>query len=66
EIHPLKQGLAELVAYLNIATQRKHTVIDDSVTEELVFNKEHSTATEHELLKLSKRVAQIPKIIFSR
>ncbi|MCK5813927.1 MAG: DUF3375 domain-containing protein [Cocleimonas sp.] len=66
ETYPLKQGLAELVAYLNIATKRKHTVIDEKTTEQLIFSKESSASTQHELLEMSQRVAQIPKIIFSR
>jgi hypothetical protein len=62
--YPLEQGLAELIAYLNIATKRKHTVIDENDIEQLVFNKELSA--QHPLLEISKRVVQIPKIIFSR
>jgi hypothetical protein len=69
QTYPLTQGLAELVAYLNIATQRKHTVIDDSASEQLILHKEQqttATVTQHDLLTVSQRVAQIPKIIFSR
>lgn len=71
QTYPLKQGLAELVAYLNIATKRKHTVIDDSTREQLILHKEPQTQTltvarQHNLLTVSQRVAQIPKIIFSR
>jgi hypothetical protein len=69
QTYPLKQGLAELVAYLNIATKRKHTVIDDSTREQLILHKEPqttATVTQHDLLTVSERVAQIPKIIFSR
>jgi hypothetical protein len=66
QIHPLEQGLAELIAYLNIATQRKHTVIDEHQTEQLVFNKDLSSSSSHTLLTVSQRIASIPKIIFSR
>ena len=52
--YPLTQGLAELVAYLNIATQREHTLIDDKITESFDLN-----------IK-SGCLITFPKIIFSR
>ena len=68
EEYPLEQGLAELVAYLNIATKRKHTVIDETEIEQLALtqrDEEQSTAS-HELLIQAQRIAHIPKIIFTR
>ena len=64
--YPLKQGLAELVAYLNIATKRKHTVIDETASEQLILHNDKQASAEHKLLKVTQRIAQIPKIIFSR
>ncbi len=67
EVYPLKQGLAELIAYLNIATKSKHTVINESNIEQLVFNKElPAISMQHKLLTASQRIVQIPQIIFSR
>ncbi len=64
--YPLKQGLAELVAYLNIATQRKHTVIDETASEELILHHDKKASAKHKLLTVTQRIAYIPKIIFSR
>lgn len=63
--YPLKQGLAELVVYLNIATKGKHTIIDENKIDQLHFDKVGSKV-EHELLDVQQRTAHIPQIIFSR
>ncbi len=64
--YPLQQGLAELVAYLNIATKRKHTVIDETVNEKLILHDDKQASAKHKLLTVTQRIAYIPKIIFSR
>jgi hypothetical protein len=56
ESHPLRQGLAELVAYLQLAAERSATSIDDEV-EDLV-----SWTT----LDGGRRQARLPRVIFSR
>ncbi len=52
--YPLEQGLAELIAYLNLATQRQHTLIDTEQQAQLKLSAE------------SQRIVTLPKIIFSR
>lgn len=67
--YPLQQGLSELVAYLNIAGKRKHTIIDESVMEQLHFSKSAESAEadiQHDLLVTAQRVAHIPRIVFTR
>lgn len=69
EVYPLQQGLAELVAYLNIASKDKQTVINEAVTETLSLagtQEELPALSEHALLKVSNRVAHLPQIIFTR
>lgn len=67
QAHPLTQGLAELIAYLNIATKRKHTVIDENDVEQLALHQTNQQkALTHDLLYQAQRVAHIPKIIFTR
>ncbi|MEB4590946.1 DUF3375 domain-containing protein [Candidatus Thiothrix sp. Deng01] len=69
EEYPLRQGLAELVAYLNIAGKHPQTVINDAVTETLPLSggqTELPALSEHALLQLRNRVAHIPQIIFTR
>ncbi len=75
--HPLEQGLSELVSYLNIAGKRKHTIIDEAKMEQLSLVKSENktenkteaisaTQAQHDLLRVSKRVAHIPRIVFTR
>lgn len=71
--YPLKQGLAELIAYLNIAGNNVKTVINEAVTETLVLSHAHSVhaeaVAEHPLVQrdaINQRVAHIPQIIFTR
>jgi hypothetical protein len=53
---PLEQGLAELVAYLSIATEEPGAVIDED-------SKDTISWTDHEGLK---RDATMPRVIFGR
>jgi len=54
--HPLEDGLAELVAYLSIATERPATAIDDSKTEAVAWFDDDGTG----------RRALLPLIVFTR
>lgn len=54
--HPLQHGLAELVAYLQLAGERHDTVIDDE-TREVIEWRSHDDAVRH---------ATLPRVIFTR
>ena len=54
--NPLEQGLAELVAYLSIATEEDGALIDDAVKETICW-------TDAEGLT---REATMPRVIFAR
>jgi hypothetical protein len=60
ETRPLEHGLAELVAYLQLASDTCPAVIDDTVTETLHW---HGTGTDGEPLA---RQARLPRVIFVR
>jgi len=53
--HPLQQGLGELVAYLQLASESPHTVVDDSVLESVQWVSAQTT-----------RQARLPRVIFVR
>lgn len=63
--YPLRQGLAELVVYLNIASKTPQTVINESITETLTLNSDPSS-TAAPAHHLQHRIAHIPQIIFTR
>ena len=54
EAHPLEQGLAEIVAWLSLATGEGRGIIDESRTQQIVWR----DATGHE------RIATLPTVIF--
>jgi hypothetical protein len=56
DTHPLEQGLAELVAYLQIAGEDPHTVFDDETGDQVRWR----TSDEH------WKVARLPRVIFMR
>lgn len=56
EARPLAQGLAELVAYLQLAGERRGTLIDDGVEDVIAWQSE-SGAT---------RRARLPRVIYTR
>jgi hypothetical protein len=56
DAYPLEQGLAELVAYLSIATEEPDAVIDDTAKEIISW-------TDHEGLT---REATMPRVVFGR
>ena len=69
EVHPLQQGLAELIAYLNIASKNTKTVINEDLIETLELNsidEDTMPLSEHRLLHMKNRIAHIPQIIFTR
>ncbi|SDB42302.1 Protein of unknown function [Desulfonatronum thiosulfatophilum] len=53
---PLRHGLAELVAYLQLAGERPHTVVDEAVTE----------TVQWEVAEDTLRRARLPRVIFVR
>ena len=53
--HPLQQGLGELVAYLQLASESKQAVVDESVLELVQWPTETGT-----------RQARLPRVIFVR
>jgi hypothetical protein len=55
-IHPLRHGLSELLAYLQLASGRTHTAVDEDVAESIEWRLEDG----------SFRRARLPRIIFVR
>jgi hypothetical protein len=53
--HPLQQGLGELVAYLQLASESAQAVVDDTVLETVAWFNAHGT-----------RQARLPRVIFVR
>ncbi len=60
EIQPLEQGLAELVAYLQLANGTFRSAVDEETTETIVLSREGLCAQE------CPRQARLPRIIFMR
>jgi hypothetical protein len=54
--HPLEQGLAELIAYLSLASEDRSAVIDDAHTDALTWIDARQTA----------RQARLPRVIFCK
>ena len=60
EMQPLQRGLAELVAYLQLAGDTFKAVVDEEVTDEIFWRREESDGQEQ-----AKR-ARLPRVIFVR
>ena len=60
EMQPLRQGLAELVAYLQLASDVFKSVVDEEVTETIVWCREGPVGQE------SAKQARLPRVIFVR
>ncbi len=60
EAHPLQQGLAELIAYLQLGCETFQTVVDESVNENIAWQ----TVNEHG--EVFEKNARLPRIIFIR
>lgn len=60
ELQPLRQGLAELVAYLELASGFFRSAVDEEVTETIVLSSERSGERE------SPRQARLPRVIYMR
>ncbi|MEK6698700.1 MAG: DUF3375 domain-containing protein [Nitrospirota bacterium] len=60
EMHPLRQGLAELVAYLQLASDAFKSVVDEEVVETIVWSREGSDGREY------AKQARLPRVIFVR
>jgi hypothetical protein len=56
EAHPLRQGLAELVAYLQLATESAKTVLDEATSEPVVWQTQDGRWKQ----------ARLPRVIFVR
>jgi flagellar motility protein MotE (MotC chaperone) len=54
--YPLRQGLAELVAYLQLAVDLPHTVVDEETLDTIEWQTQDKTV----------RYARLPRIIFAR
>lgn len=61
---PLQQGLGELVAYLQLASESLHAVMDES-TMEVVEWKTQDDANPAEVVSITRR-ARLPRVIFVR
>lgn len=60
EIHPLRHGLAELVAYLNLAAADAKACVDEDVTDAIVWRSVQADGQERE------RRARVPRVVFVR
>lgn len=60
EMQPLQHGLAELVAYLQLAGDTFKTVVDEEVTETIAWRREGSDGHEY------AKQARLPRVIFVR
>jgi hypothetical protein len=60
EIQPLQHGLAELVAYLQLAGEAFKTVVDEEVAETIVWRREGPDGQEY------VKQARLPRVIFVR
>jgi len=59
-MHPLQQGLAELITYLQLGSDTFQTVIDESVLDTVRWQSKSRNGHEH------IRQARFPRVIFSR
>jgi hypothetical protein len=60
EIQPLQQGLAELVAYLQLASDSFTSVVDEEVAETIVWSRKGPDGQEY------AKQARLPRVIFVR
>lgn len=60
ELRPLQQGLAELVAYLQLADDTFKSLVDEETTDVICWR---TTTTDGQLLD---KQAQLPRVIFLR
>ncbi len=60
EMQPLQQGLAELVVYLQLASDAFKSVVDEEVTETIVWSREEPDGRENTIR------ARVPRVIFVR
>lgn len=58
--HPLEQGLAELVAYLQLGGEEFKTVVDEEAEEIIAWRDRHADKDEH------MKEARLPRVIFVR
>jgi len=59
-MQPLQQGLAELVAYLQLASDDFKSTVDEEVSESIVWSREGADGQEYE------KKARLPRVIFMR
>ncbi|MGH8582984.1 MAG: DUF3375 domain-containing protein [Gammaproteobacteria bacterium] len=60
EARPLSKGLAELVAYLQLASAMFRTTVDESVSDVIAWTSKRPTGEEH------RKLARLPRVIFVR
>jgi hypothetical protein len=60
DIQPLQQGLAELIAYLQLAGDSFSSVVDEQISETIVWRSEAEGGARH------TRQASLPRVIFVR
>ena len=60
DMQPLEQGLAELVAYLQLASDTFKSVVDEAAVETIVWKREAADGREH------MKQARLPRVIFVR
>ncbi|MSN25853.1 MAG: DUF3375 family protein [Geobacter sp.] len=60
ELQPLQHGLAELVAYLQLASEAFKSVVDEDTTDVIVWRSSASTGLEQD------KQARLPRVIFVR
>ncbi|MDA8084759.1 MAG: DUF3375 domain-containing protein [Nitrospiraceae bacterium] len=67
EAEPLQHGLAELIAYLQLANDAFTTVIDEDVTDVIVWKSLHPGAAEKAIpVTVAMKQVRLPRVIFVR
>ncbi len=64
EAQPLQHGLAELIAYLQLASDTFNAVTDEEVTEVIVWEKTHQGGPGR--MEGCMKQARLPRVIFVR
>lgn len=66
QTRPLQQGLGELVAYLQLASEQQNAVLDESITEVVEWRVVDSDAEATEGATPVMRRARLPRVLFVR
>ena len=66
QTRPLQQGLGELVAYLQLASEAPNSVVDENTLESVEWQSSDAQAAADQTVTQVTRRAQLPRVIFVR